>query len=81
MDKIYLLSSDEALNEFKKNPRPFLLPPQPIIPCKLAVLGPPLSGKSSICKVLAERYKVSTSCMFMWILTSVYSCFVVVDAG
>jgi len=58
LDKIYVLSSPEAMTEFLRNPRPFLLPPMPGSPCKLAVFGPPLSGKTTVCQMLAEKYKV-----------------------
>lgn len=56
LDKIYFLSSEEALSAFLKNPRPYLLPPQPRPPCKLIVTGPPLSGKTTLCNILASRY-------------------------
>ncbi|XP_050391523.2 adenylate kinase 9 [Patella vulgata] len=56
LDKIYCLSSAEAMEKFLKNPRPYLLPPQPRPPCKLAVLGAPLSGKTTVCHLLANKY-------------------------
>ncbi|KAI8508323.1 adenylate kinase [Branchiostoma belcheri] len=56
LDKIYVLSSPEAMEKFLKNPRPYLLPPLPRPPCKLVVTGPPTSGKTSICHLLAQKY-------------------------
>jgi len=56
LDKVYLMHSEEALREFMANPRPFLLPPQPRAPCKLSVLGPAYSGKTTLCQVLAKKY-------------------------
>ncbi len=56
LDKLYLMHSEEALKEFMKNPRPFLKPPQPQAPCKLSVLGPSYSGKTTLCQVLAKKY-------------------------
>ena len=56
LDKLYCLSSQEAMETFLRNPRPFLLPPQPRIPCRLSVLGPPLSGTSTLCHLLAHKY-------------------------
>lgn len=56
LDKMYLLSSVEALVKFMKNPRPYVLPPQPTPPCKLMVLGAPLSGVTTLCTKLADRF-------------------------
>ncbi|KAK7500075.1 hypothetical protein BaRGS_00008622, partial [Batillaria attramentaria] len=56
LDKIYCLSSPDALQKFMKNPRPYLLPPQPRPPCKLSVIGAPLSGKTTLCHLLAQKY-------------------------
>ncbi|XP_076819346.1 adenylate kinase 9-like isoform X2 [Clavelina lepadiformis] len=56
LDKMYVLSSPEAMEKFLKNPRPYLLPPMPAPPCKLAILGYPLSGKSTLSAALAEKY-------------------------
>ena len=50
------MSNDMAMGKFLKNPRPFLLPPQPRPPCKLVVLGPQLSGKTTVAHLLALRY-------------------------
>ncbi|XP_077973287.1 adenylate kinase 9-like [Styela clava] len=57
LDKMYIMSSPEAMTKFLKNPRPYLLPPLPKPPCKISVLGFPVSGKTSLCKVLADRYE------------------------
>ncbi|CAL8318129.1 unnamed protein product [Merluccius merluccius] len=55
-DKVYVLSSQEAYRKFLVNPRWYLLPPMPSPPCKVSVVGPPLSGKSTLCGLLAQRY-------------------------
>uniref|UniRef100_A0A8C3FGM5 Adenylate kinase 9 n=2 Tax=Chrysemys picta bellii TaxID=8478 RepID=A0A8C3FGM5_CHRPI len=57
LGKIYLFSSQEALREFMLNPRPYLLPPMPLPPCKVVVFGPPLSGKTTLCNWIANKYK------------------------
>ena len=56
LDKIYVLSSAEAMEKFLKNPRPYLMAPQPRPPCKLAILGPPLAGKTTLAHLLAQKY-------------------------
>ncbi|KAM6954065.1 adenylate kinase 9 [Aplochiton taeniatus] len=55
-DKIYILSSQEALQNFMANPRRYLLPPMPRPPCKVSVIGPPCSGKTTLCALLAKHY-------------------------
>ena len=55
-DKAYCLSSAEALRQFTLNPKSFLLPPLPQIPCKICILGPPTSGKSTLAKMLSQHY-------------------------
>ncbi|KAM9382186.1 adenylate kinase 9 [Phaethornis superciliosus] len=57
LGKMYVLSSPEALKTFMLNPRPYLLPPMPLPPCKVLVFGPPFSGKTTICNLIAEKYK------------------------
>ncbi|KAL8186361.1 UNVERIFIED_CONTAM: hypothetical protein K2H54_069249 [Gekko kuhli] len=56
LGKMYTLSSEEALKTFMLNPRPFLLLPMPLPPCKVLVIGPPLSGKSALCAAVASHY-------------------------
>ncbi|XP_078504661.1 adenylate kinase 9 isoform X3 [Lissotriton helveticus] len=56
LDKMYILSSEDALKQFISNPRPFLLPPMPIPPCKVVVFGPPFSGKTTLCNLIATKY-------------------------
>ncbi|XP_053568148.1 adenylate kinase 9 [Bombina bombina] len=56
LDKMYLLSSEEALRKFIQNPRPYLLPPMPIAPCKVAVVGPRFSGKTTLSLSIAAKY-------------------------
>ena len=51
-----MLSSPEAVEKFLKNPRPYLMPPQPRPPCKVSVTGPHLSGKTMIAHILAQKY-------------------------
>ncbi|XP_034265034.1 adenylate kinase 9 isoform X2 [Pantherophis guttatus] len=57
LGKMYLLSSEEALKLFMLNPRSYLLPPMPLPPCKVLILGPPLSGKTTLCELLANHYQ------------------------
>ena len=54
LDKIYCLSSQRAVKLFFRCPRKFLLPPQPMLPCKLAVVGSPKSGASSLAAELSK---------------------------
>ena len=56
MDKMYCLSSAEALTKFVKSPRTYLLPPHPRIPCKICIAGPPTSGKTTLAQGLANHY-------------------------
>ncbi|XP_048791503.1 adenylate kinase 9 isoform X4 [Lagopus muta] len=57
LGKMYMLSSPEALKTFMLNPRPYLLPPMPMPPCKVLVFGPPVSGRTTICNLIASKYK------------------------
>uniref|UniRef100_A0A8C3LXR3 Adenylate kinase 9 n=1 Tax=Chrysolophus pictus TaxID=9089 RepID=A0A8C3LXR3_CHRPC len=57
LGKMYTLSSPEALKTFMLNPRPYLLPPMPMPPCKVLVFGPPVSGRTTICSLIANKYK------------------------
>uniref|UniRef100_F6QF20 Adenylate kinase 9 n=1 Tax=Ornithorhynchus anatinus TaxID=9258 RepID=F6QF20_ORNAN len=57
LGKMYLLSSEEALGRFSRNPRPYLLPPMPLPPCKVLVWGPRSAGKTSLCNLIASRYR------------------------
>ncbi|NXQ40639.1 KAD9 kinase, partial [Catharus fuscescens] len=57
LGKMYVLSSAEALKKFVLNPRPYLLPPMPASPCKVFVFGPPFSGRTTICNLIAHNYK------------------------
>uniref|UniRef100_A0AAY4DP69 Nucleoside-diphosphate kinase n=1 Tax=Denticeps clupeoides TaxID=299321 RepID=A0AAY4DP69_9TELE len=56
LDKMYVLSSHDALQRFMQNPRQYLLPPMPRPPCKVCVIGPPCSGKTTLSHLLAEHY-------------------------
>ncbi|KAM3861101.1 LOW QUALITY PROTEIN: adenylate kinase 9-like [Diretmus argenteus] len=56
LDKMYILSSQEAYRKFVMAPRQYLLPPMPMPPCKLSIIGPPQAGKSTLCKLLAQHY-------------------------
>ncbi|KAB5539635.1 hypothetical protein PHYPO_G00091290 [Pangasianodon hypophthalmus] len=56
LNKIYVLSSQEALQKFMVKPRWYLLPPMPRSPCRVSVIGPPQSGKSTLSALLAEHY-------------------------
>ncbi|XP_076129296.1 adenylate kinase 9 [Alosa pseudoharengus] len=55
-DKFYILSSEQALQKFLTNPRPFLLPPMPQPPCKVSVIGQLCTGKTTLCQQLANHY-------------------------
>ncbi|XP_053192664.1 adenylate kinase 9 [Scomber japonicus] len=55
-DKLYVLSSEEAYQKFVTNPRRYLLSPMPRAPCRVSIIGPPLAGKSTLCKLLAQYY-------------------------
>ncbi|XP_023368209.1 adenylate kinase 9 [Otolemur garnettii] len=57
LGKMYCLSSEETLKTFLLNPRPYLLPPMPVPPCKIFVCGPHNSGKTTLSNLLAEHYK------------------------
>lgn len=57
LGKMYCLSSEETLKTFLLNPRPYLLPPMPAPPFKVFIFGPPCSGKTTLCNLLAEHYK------------------------
>ncbi|XP_075253347.1 adenylate kinase 9-like [Convolutriloba macropyga] len=56
LDKMFFLATEEAMKKFLANPRPFLLPPQPRPPCRFSVMGPPLSGKTTLSYMLAKKY-------------------------
>lgn len=55
-DKLYILSSEEAFHKFVTNPRPYLLPPMPRLPCRVSIIGPSFAGKSTLSKLLAQHY-------------------------
>ncbi|KAL3268319.1 hypothetical protein HHI36_007437 [Cryptolaemus montrouzieri] len=52
MNNIFFLSSQEAFVKFHRNPRPFLLPPNPRSHGKLYVIGPNCSGKTAVSQCL-----------------------------
>lgn len=56
LNKIFFLSSEEAVYLFIENPRTFLLPPNPRPTCKIAVFGPKYAGKSQLSARLAEVF-------------------------
>eukprot|EP00111_Clytia_hemisphaerica_P024229 TCONS_00071384-protein len=57
MDKLFLMATEESMENFIENPRKYIRPPQPAPPCKLFVLGQSLSGKTTLCNKLANRYR------------------------
>jgi len=61
MDKMYSMSSPESLVKFVRSPRKYLVPPHPMLPCKVCVLGPPLSGKTTLANLIAEIYGATVS--------------------
>ena len=56
LDKLYVMSTNEALAHFMRNPRPYLASHLPRPPCKVCVLGPPHAGKTTVAHALAQRY-------------------------
>lgn len=56
MNKLFFLSSLEAADTFIENPRTFLVPFSPRPTCKMVVLGPKYSGKSDLCRKLAQAF-------------------------
>ena len=56
LDKVYMLSDEQSLRSFMRNPRPYLRTPQPRAPCKVSVLGAPYAGKTTLCALLAKKY-------------------------
>ncbi|CAF0983872.1 unnamed protein product, partial [Didymodactylos carnosus] len=57
MDKIYVLSTKEALKEFQKNPRRYINDPRP--PCKLFLYGPKHSGIEQLASDIGKRYNAT----------------------
>lgn len=60
IDKIYLLSSERALEEFVDNPYnfsiPLIKPPMAIPPLRISVVGLPGSGKTTLSNALSREY-------------------------
>ncbi|XP_063079133.1 adenylate kinase 9 isoform X2 [Engraulis encrasicolus] len=56
LDKIYIMSTPLALYKFLSNPRRYLLEPMPRPPCKVAVIGQPCTGKTTLALQLAGHY-------------------------
>ncbi|KAF7262712.1 hypothetical protein EG68_00023 [Paragonimus skrjabini miyazakii] len=56
LGNIFCMHSIENFTAFMANPRPYLLPPQPRPPFRVMVVGPAASGKSTVIRLLAERY-------------------------
>ncbi|EDL83247.1 rCG38200, partial [Rattus norvegicus] len=61
LGKMYCLSSEETLKLFLLNPRPFLLPPMPLPPCKVFIFGPNHSGKTTLANLIAEHFKAKVT--------------------
>uniref|UniRef100_A0A0X3NG87 Adenylate kinase 9 n=1 Tax=Schistocephalus solidus TaxID=70667 RepID=A0A0X3NG87_SCHSO len=59
LGQIFLLSSYEAFEDFIRNPRPFLIAPQPVIPMRIALVGHVTAGASSVARLVSERYNAS----------------------
>ncbi|OBS78550.1 hypothetical protein A6R68_19059, partial [Neotoma lepida] len=57
LGKMYCLSSEETLRLFLLNPRPCLLPPMPLSPCKVFIFGPRSSGRTTLSNLIAEYFK------------------------
>ncbi|CAG7831407.1 unnamed protein product [Allacma fusca] len=52
-DKVYFLSTDDAVARFKFNPRQYLVKSMPTSPIKFFIVGHPLAGKTFFAKELA----------------------------
>ena len=52
-DKVYFLSTEEAVKKFAFNPRRYLIPDMPTSPIKFFVIGHPLAGKTLFAHELA----------------------------
>ncbi|XP_070306077.1 adenylate kinase 9 isoform X2 [Odocoileus virginianus] len=55
---IYFLSSKETKEKFMKNPIKYICQPKPkpTIPIRIAILGPPKSGKTTVAKSISSEY-------------------------
>ncbi|XP_037698195.1 adenylate kinase 9 isoform X2 [Choloepus didactylus] len=55
---IYFLSSKETREKFMKNPIKYICQPKPkpTLPIKIAITGPPKSGKTTVAQKLASEY-------------------------
>ncbi|MXQ85624.1 hypothetical protein E5288_WYG001326 [Bos mutus] len=55
---IYFLSSKETKEKFMKNPIKYICQPKPkpTIPIRIAILGPPKSGKTTVAKKISSEY-------------------------
>ncbi|XP_004372514.2 adenylate kinase 9 isoform X1 [Trichechus manatus latirostris] len=55
---IYFLSSKESKEKFMKNPIKYIRQPKPrpTMPIRIAVVGPPKSGKTTVAKKIASEY-------------------------
>lgn len=67
---MYSLSSSETLTQFMTNPRIYLKAPNPKIPCKVCVMGPPISGKSTLAEGIASKYNAMVNTQYTTIITS-----------
>ncbi|OAF69647.1 hypothetical protein A3Q56_02552 [Intoshia linei] len=65
LDKMYFLSNHERARKFCENPRRYLVPNMPRKPIKMFICGPQLSGKSSLCYILAHFYECTVINMNM----------------
>ncbi|UJR31514.1 hypothetical protein I4U23_019003 [Adineta vaga] len=54
---VYYLANDEARNEFMKNPILYTHqpPPKSLVPAKIALVGPPKSGKTTVTKRIIQE--------------------------
>ncbi|XP_077758938.1 adenylate kinase 9 isoform X6 [Canis aureus] len=55
---IYFLSSKETKEKFMKNPIKYIRQPKPkpTVPIRIAILGPPKSGKTTVAKKISSEY-------------------------
>uniref|UniRef100_T1JCE0 Adenylate kinase 9 n=1 Tax=Strigamia maritima TaxID=126957 RepID=T1JCE0_STRMM len=56
-DKMYFLANKSNLMQFLENPRPYLIPPMPLHPCKFIIFGHLKTGKTNLAWKLSSKYR------------------------
>jgi adenylate/nucleoside-diphosphate kinase len=72
---IYFMSSADARNQFALNPLAYLCQPspKPVVPIRIAIIGPPKSGKSTLARRFAEEFgvmRLSIGEALRWVLSN-----------